>query len=81
MKHNRYANNEEYFRNLLRQKRKDRGLTQADLAATLSKPQSFVSKYEGGERLLSFVETIDVCRALGIDPTTFLKDYLPHHDA
>ncbi len=81
MQHNRYANNEEHFRNLLRQKRKDRGLTQADLAATLGKPQSFVSKYEAGERLLSFVETIDVCRALGIDPVTFLKDYLLHHDA
>lgn len=81
MKHNRDVNNEEHFRNLLRQRRKDRGLTQAGLAATLGKPQSFVSKYEAGERLLSFVETIDVCRALGINPATFLRDYLPHHDA
>ena len=80
MRHNRYATNEDHLRRLLRQARKQRGLTQAALAAVLRKPQSFVSKYESGERLLSFVETIDVCRALNLDPKALLKEYLPHHD-
>lgn len=81
MKHNRYAANEKHLRRLLRQRRKENGLTQAALATVLQKPQSFVSKYESGERLLSFVETIDVCRALNIEPMALLKEYLPHHDA
>jgi ribosome-binding protein aMBF1 (putative translation factor) len=32
--------------------RKKAGLTQQELAARLSRPQSFVAKYEGGERIL-----------------------------
>lgn len=81
MKHNRYAANEEHLRRLLRQKREENGLTQAELAAILQKPQSFVSKYESGERLLSFIEIIELCRALNIDPTALVKEYLSHHDA
>jgi len=81
MKHNRYAANEEHLRRLLRQRREKNGMTQAVLAAALRQHQSFVSKYEAGERLLSFVETIDVCRALNLDPKTLLKEYLPYHDA
>lgn len=81
MKHNRYAANEEHLRRLLRQRREKNGMTQASLAIALRQHQSFVSKYEAGERLLSFVETIDVCRALNLDPKTLLKEYLPHHDA
>jgi transcriptional regulator with XRE-family HTH domain len=81
VKRNRYAANQEHLRHLLRQRRKRSALTQAALAAVLQKPQSFVSKYESGERLLSFVETLDVCRALGLDPKTLLKEYLRHHDS
>jgi transcriptional regulator with XRE-family HTH domain len=81
MKHNRYAGNEEHLRRLLRHSREQRNLTQAALAAILQKPQSFVSKYEAGERLLSFVETIDVCRALDLEPSALVKEYLPHHEA
>jgi transcriptional regulator with XRE-family HTH domain len=81
VKHNRYAANEEHLRRLLRLSREQKNLTQAALAAILQKPQSFVSKYESGERLLSFVETIDVCRALELEPSALLKEYLPHHEA
>jgi transcriptional regulator with XRE-family HTH domain len=44
------------------------GLTQHALALRLKKPQSFVAKYEGGERRLDVVEFIAICRALGADP-------------
>lgn len=80
MKHDRYAANEEYLRMLLRRKRECAGLTQAALAAALKKTQSFVSKYESGERMLSFVETIDVCHSLGLDPSSLLLEYLPNHE-
>jgi transcriptional regulator with XRE-family HTH domain len=66
--------NEAYkrFRELLIEARNNGGLTQADLAARLGRPQSFVSKYERGERRLDVVEFGDVAKALGIDPVRFL---------
>lgn len=42
--------------NTLKQARKAAGLTQAQVARKLSKPQSFVSKFESGERRIDFVE-------------------------
>jgi transcriptional regulator with XRE-family HTH domain len=58
--------------------RKAAGLTQHALALRLKKPQSFVAKYEGGERRLDVVEFIGIARALGADPlklmTTLLND-------
>ncbi|MCL4765449.1 MAG: helix-turn-helix transcriptional regulator [Hyphomicrobiaceae bacterium] len=61
------------LRKLLRDLREERGLTQADVAARLDKPQSFVAKYEGGERRLSVIEFIDVIRALGLEPVAALR--------
>lgn len=46
---------------LLRTVRKEAHLTQSDLASRLSKPQSYVSKYESGERKLDLLEIRDVC--------------------
>jgi transcriptional regulator with XRE-family HTH domain len=48
--------------------RKNAGLTQHDLADRLHKPQSFVAKYEGGERRIDVVEFVTICRAIGSDP-------------
>ena len=48
--------------------RKAAGLTQHALALRLKKPQSFVAKYEGGERRLDVVEFITIARALDVDP-------------
>ena len=49
----------------LAQLRKQSGMTQSQLAKKLGKPQSFVAKYEGGERRLDVIEFVDVVRALG----------------
>lgn len=43
------------------------GLTQAELSARLGKPQSFVSKYERGERRLDVVEFVEIARELSLD--------------
>lgn len=49
------------------------GLTQAQVAAALKRPQSFVSKYENGERNLDVIEFVAVCRALGVAPTLIVE--------
>ena len=39
------------------------GFTQLELSDRIGRPQSFVSKYENGERKLDFVETVEICNA------------------
>jgi transcriptional regulator with XRE-family HTH domain len=50
----------------LRQIRREAGLGQVELARRLGKPQSFVSKYESGERRLDPLDLQEVCEAVGI---------------
>jgi transcriptional regulator with XRE-family HTH domain len=52
--------------------RKSEGLTQIDVAKRLKKPQSFVSKYETGERKLTVGDFMAVCDVLKIDPAKVL---------
>jgi transcriptional regulator with XRE-family HTH domain len=54
---------------VLRYFRQEAGLRQVDLARLIDEPQSFVSKYESGERRLDILELRLICRALGITPT------------
>ena len=54
--------------------RKRQGLTQQALAGLLGKPQSFVSKYESGERRLDVVEFIQIAKVLGEDPVRLLRE-------
>lgn len=61
------------LKRLLIEARQDAGLTQVDLAAKLDRPQSFVSKYERGERRLDIVEFLEVADALGLDPAEFIE--------
>jgi transcriptional regulator with XRE-family HTH domain len=51
---------------LLRSIRKEAGLSQRELAQLLKKPQSYVSKYESGERRLDILELRQICKTLGI---------------
>jgi len=43
------------------------GLTQVQLAARLSRPQSFVSKIESGERRIDVVELLEIVEATDAD--------------
>ena len=61
------------FRDLLRLVRKESGLTQAELAGRLRRHQSYVSKYEIGERRLDVIELRAVCRALRVPLLTFCR--------
>jgi transcriptional regulator with XRE-family HTH domain len=51
-------------------------MTQAALAARLHRAQSFVSKYESGERHLDVQEFVEVCKALRVSPVAVLTEIL-----
>ncbi len=53
--------------------RSESGLTQAEVGRRLGLPQSFVSKYETGERRLDMIELLRVARVLEIDPSQFIN--------
>lgn len=58
---------------LLKEVRQKRAIRQVDLAEQLGVPQSFVSKYESGERQLDILELRRVCQVLGIDLNDFVR--------
>ena len=60
-------------RQLLRSLRERAKLRQEDVAARLGKPQSFVSKYESGERRVTFVDLTRICGALGVTLVDFVR--------
>ena len=68
MPRSRRSPRHQVLQSLLTEGRVAAGLTQVDLAARLQRPQSFVSKYEGGERRLDVVEFVEVTQAIGCDP-------------
>jgi transcriptional regulator with XRE-family HTH domain len=69
------------LREMLRDRRKSLGLRQTDLALSLGMPQSFVSKYESGERLLTFVEGLVIFEALSLDIETVAKSITSANEA
>ena len=68
-----YSQENLIFRGLLKTLRKEAGLTQEELAKKLNWPQSYVSRFENGERRLDPVELYFVCRALGIPFLEFAR--------
>jgi len=58
---------------LLRTIRLKAGLTQVELAGKLGRMQSYVSKYELGERRLDVLELRELCLAVGISTTDFVE--------
>jgi len=54
--------------------REKSGLTQQQLADRLGKPQSFVAKYEGGERRLDVIELIAIAHALEFDVSRLVRE-------
>lgn len=63
-----FSRKQQHLRQLLTEARQNAGLTQVALAKKLGRPQSFVSKFERGERRLDVIEFLDVAHALSIDP-------------
>ncbi len=68
--------NREKLRDLLRELRlSEADLTQTALSKILGRPQSYVSKYETGERKLDYIEINEICDALGITMQKFTRLY------
>jgi len=55
-------------------KRKQAGLTQDQVARRLGVYQSFVSKYETGERCLDIIELIAIAEVLGIGASAVVAE-------
>ncbi|MGY6250487.1 helix-turn-helix domain-containing protein [Bosea thiooxidans] len=54
--------------------RRSAGLTQEVVARRLDKPQSFVAKYENGERRIDVIELIRIAKALDSDPLEIIAE-------
>lgn len=70
-----YTLEQERLQALLRQIRQEAGLRQIDLAQRLGQSQSFVSKYESGERRLDLIELRQICSAVGITLEDFVRRF------
>lgn len=49
-------------------------VVEVELAEKLRRPQSFVSKYERGERRIDVVEFLDIARAVGLDAHEVIRE-------
>jgi len=58
---------------LLKELRQKQGITQVELSEKLGVPQSFVSKYESGERQLDILELREICHFIGIPFDSFVR--------
>jgi transcriptional regulator with XRE-family HTH domain len=63
------------LRAILTTARNESGLTQTEVSTRLGRPQSFVAKYEGGERRLDVIEFLQVCQALDVDPCAIISRF------
>jgi transcriptional regulator with XRE-family HTH domain len=61
------------FLGLLIEFRKNARVTQEEVAGRLNRHQSFVSKYENGERRLDLIEFLEIAEAIGFDPIGFIR--------
>lgn len=71
-----YSSKNKILQELLRQIRIESGMSQSELAAKLKQPQSFISKYENGERRLDLIEVEQICDATG----TTLMDLIDRYE-
>ena len=60
---------------VLRELRKQRNLTQDQLAKSMGVKQAFISKYETGERRLDFIDLIAICDVLGMSIVKFAERF------
>ena len=66
--------NTKLFLKLIFNARKRNGFTQKKLADILKKNQSYVSKYENGDRRLDVIEFLDVAHAINVNPVDIISD-------
>ena len=60
---------------LLRELRRQKGLSQDQMAKAIGTKQAFVSKYETGERRLDFLDLVAICEALNMSIVKFAERF------
>lgn len=68
-----HSRDQQVFCELMIEARARANLTQEKLAKRLKRPQSFIAKYEGGERRIDVVEFVGIAKAMGADPIEILR--------
>ncbi|WP_394223655.1 helix-turn-helix domain-containing protein [Priestia aryabhattai] len=61
--------------NCLKEERKNRNLTQIQLANLINRDQTYVSKYERCERRLDVIEVRAICIAMEIEFYKFIANF------
>jgi transcriptional regulator with XRE-family HTH domain len=68
-----YDHDYEALRKMLKNMRRGAGLSQVQLAHTLGRGQSYISKVERGEQYLDVLEFVAWCKACGKQPGTLIE--------
>lgn len=77
MNREKWGPRQEAVQEALKRLRKEASLTQVELAKKLDRPQTYISKYELGERRLDLIEIQDICTACNITLTQFIEAIEP----
>ncbi len=64
------------LRELIRSARKERGMSQVQVAKVLGRPQSYVADFERRERRIDVVEYLALAEAIGFDPLALLAEVM-----
>jgi transcriptional regulator with XRE-family HTH domain len=77
MDRDKWSARQDFLQESLRELRKESQQTQVQLAKKLGRPQTYVSKYELGERRLDLFEINDICNACDSTLAEFIAKIEP----
>ncbi len=60
---------------LIRQARRDSGLTQEQIAEKLAMPRSTIAKWETGQQRMDLLEYCSYCEGIEVDPVVLLSQF------
>ncbi|MGD8176000.1 helix-turn-helix domain-containing protein [Marinimicrobium sp. ARAG 43.8] len=63
---------------ILKELRRESGLTQAECSKALGRPQSFISDVERGVRRLDLIQLRDLCHVFGVSLRTLVQRFEKH---
>jgi len=78
MDRDKWGERQEFLKSELRLLRKESQQTQTEIALKLGRPQTYVSKYELGERRLDLLEVHDICHACDTTLVEFIQRIESH---
>ena len=76
MKKSIYSKKSRILQKALIAARQEAGMTQQEVADSLKRPQSFVAKYEKGDRRLDVIEFLALSEVINFDPVKILRKIL-----